>query len=359
MIRGVCQKGGSTYRRFKVKGADGKWRDQYVKLPDPDDPQFAAELQRVAKAPPERRAAIRGTIKALVAEFRPVLAKRTMADTTRAAWGYYLGLIEQRYGSGMVAELTRAKCYEIRDSMADEPGKANNFMAKFKALLEFGAERGWLKMNPAAGIALLETGEHEPWPAHVIREALEAAEDPITRLAIVTGLCSGQRISDAIRMMHNWHDWRIMRVRSKKTDTGAVIPMHPLWVAEIQRVERKTAMTLLYDRSGKPFASTEPLQSRIRRLMRQLGYVDGSGQVLYTYHGLSKNACCYLTELGLDEATIGAIVGKTPETVRHYAKEARRWMLAERAAETVLAGRIDGLVGKPCGKSARGDNGAL
>jgi predicted transcriptional regulator len=78
------------------------------------------------------------------------------------------------------------------------------------------------------------------------------------------------------------------------------------------------------------------------------------GQALYTFHGLSKNAICYLTELGLDEATIAAIVGKTPETVRHYAKEARRWMLAERAASTVIAGRIDGLVGKSArwGKSA-------
>jgi hypothetical protein len=39
--------------------------------------------------------------------------------------------------------------------------------------------------------------------------------------------------------------------------------------------------------------------------------------------------------------------------VRHYAKEARLWMLAERAAETVIAGRIERLVGKsaPMGES--------
>jgi predicted transcriptional regulator len=80
--------------------------------------------------------------------------------------------------------------------------------------------------------------------------------------------------------------------------------------------------------------------------MKQLGYVDEEGKPLYSFHGLSKNAICYLTELGLDEGTIGALVGKTPETVRHYAKEARLWMLAERAAETVIAGRIERLVGK-------------
>jgi hypothetical protein len=128
-----------------------------------------------------------------------------MADATRSAWAYYLGLIEDQHGMRRVADLERSHCYRIRDGMADEPGKANNYMAKFKALLEFGAERGWIKVNPAAGIALLETGEHEPWPAHVLREALAAAS-PMLRLAIVTGLCSGQRISDAIVMQHGWHD---------------------------------------------------------------------------------------------------------------------------------------------------------
>jgi hypothetical protein len=42
MIPGVCQKGGSTYRRFKVKRRR-QVGDQYVKLPDPSDP---ASLRR-------------------------------------------------------------------------------------------------------------------------------------------------------------------------------------------------------------------------------------------------------------------------------------------------------------------------
>jgi hypothetical protein len=345
MIPGVCQKGGSTYRRFRVRLPDGRWGDQYVKLPDPSDPRFAAELARVnGKVVPRARPET-GTVAALIAEMRPVLAKRPMAATTRGAWAYYLDLIGAQHGHRQVRDLERSHCYTIRDSMADNPGKSNNYMSKFKALLEFGAERGWIASNPAAGIPLLETGEHAPWPGHVLREALEKAE-PMLRLAIITGLCSGQRISDAILMQHGWHDGRIMRLRSKKTDTGAVIPMHPLWVAEIAAMPRKS-VTLLYDRSGKPFRDTDRIQARLRRLMRSLGHVDERGQALYTYHGLSKNACCYLTELDLSDETIGAIVGKTAETVRHYAKEARRWMLAERAAAAVIAGRIEGLVGKP------------
>lgn len=342
MIPGVCQKGGSTYRRFRVK-QNGKWGDLYVKLPDPSDPRFAEELARV-NAKPERAKSVAGSIAALIAEFRPVLAAKTMADATRRDWAYYLGLIEKQHGKRIVAELRRSTCYKVRDKMISEPGKANNYMAKFKALLEFAAERDWIEDNPAARIPLFDTGEHDPWPKHVLAEAIEEA-DPILRLAIISGLCSGQRVSDVIKMQHGWHDGRLMHVRSKKTDTPAVIPMHPLWLGEIGKVERK-AVTLLYDRFGKPFSGPDRIQERIRRLMHKLGHVDDDGQLLYTFHGLSKNAICYLTELGLDENTIEAIVGKTPETIRHYAKEARRWMLAERAADTVIAGRIERLVGK-------------
>lgn len=343
MIPGCCQKGGSTYRRFRVKLPDGRWGDQYVKLPDPSDPLFAEELARV-NAKPERVKPAKGTIAALIAEFRPILAKREMADRTREAWAYYLGLIEAKHGKRIVSDLERSHCYKIRNGMIDQPGKANNYMAKFKGLLEFGAEQGWIKDNPAKGIPLFDTDEHEPWPAYVLAECLDEA-DPILRLAIVSGLCSGQRVSDVIRMQHGWHDGRIMTVRSKKTDTEAVVPMHPLWIAEIGKVDRK-AVTLLYDRFGKPFSGPDRIQERIRRLMHRLGHVDEEGQLLYTFHGLSKNAICYLTELGLDESTIEAIVGKTPETIRHYAKQARRWMLAERAANKVIRGRFDKLVGK-------------
>lgn len=57
--------------------------------------------------------------------------------------------------------------------------------------------------NPAAGIAPLKLGEREPWPADLLLRALATAS-PMLRLAIVTGLCSGARISDVIKMQHGW-----------------------------------------------------------------------------------------------------------------------------------------------------------
>lgn len=350
LIPGVCQKNGITYRRFKEK-RDGKWKDVYVHLPDPSDPRFAEALARVNRKGPAREKAASGTIRALIIEKRKQLAKVEMADTTRSAWAYYLGLIEQQHGKRLVSDLRRAHCYRIRDGMADTPGKANNYMAKFKALLEFACERDWIPINPAKDIPQLDGGEHEPWPVALLEAALEKAS-PMLRLAIISGLCSGQRVSDVIRMQHGWHDGHFMELRSKKTDTPAVIPMHPFWLAAIEAMPR-SAVTLLYDRSGKPFTGPDRIQERIRRLMTDLGEVDEEGRARFTFHGLGKNAICYLTELGLSEDTISAITGKTPETVRYYAKNARRWMLARQAAPKVLRGRFGGLVGNIAGNGGK------
>ncbi len=338
MIPGVCQKKGITYRRFRVKLPDGRWGDHYIRLPDPTDPLFAEALARVnAKPIATIGQAAPGSMAALAAEFRAVLANKPMADDTRRAWAYYLDLIVEQHGSKLVADLRKARVFKIRDDMAATPGKANNYLAKLRSLLEFALDRDWIRVNPAKGVPGLETGEHDPWPADVLTTVLSKAS-PMVRLAIISALYSGQRVSDLIRMQHGWHDGRIMEiVSSKKTKTYTPIPMAAEWIAEIKKLPRK-AVTILYDRHGKPFADPNRLQESLRRLMRSLGYVDKDGAALYTLHGLGKNACCYLAEQGLSDTEISAVTGKTPETVRHYAKRARVYMIALGAADRVTAG---------------------
>ena len=182
----------------------------------------------------------------------------------------------------------------------------------------------WRCDNPAAGITPLEIGEHEPWPADVLDRALEAGS-PLMRLAIVTGLCSGARIGDCLRMQHGWHDDRIIQLRASKNKADVAIPMHPLWLAELAKVPRMR-VTLLYDRTGKPFSEPKIVQERMRRLIEEIDsprYLRNGKLRLYSFHGLRKNAACYLAELGLSDAEIGAICGMTPQAVRHYTKRAR------------------------------------
>ena len=89
------------------------------------------------------------------------------------------------------------------------------------------------------------------------------------------------------------------------------------------------------------FSDTDIVQERVRRLMEQLGsptYETNGSQSGYSFHGLGKNAACYLAELGLSEDEIGIICVMTPETVWHYTKRKNNLMIAQGIALRVRRG---------------------
>lgn len=341
-MKGVCQKGGRTYFRRKVAGTD-----HYIRLPDPSDPEFAAAYARVRSDAPARRGAAAGTLAALVSAYRASSSYRSIrSPATRRNYDRYLSMIETEDGHRTVRSATPYLVGRMRDRYQESPGKANNWLNVFKTIMGWATLNDWRRDNPAAPVKMLPIGEHEPWPADVLTRALAEAS-PMLRLAIVTGLCSGARIGDVIRMQHGWHDGRIMEFVTSKNRAHVAVPMHPTWLAELAG-QRRSAVTLLYDRSGKPFASTKILQGRIRRLMHDIGgptYVSNGRERGYSFHGLRKNACCYLAELGLNDREIGTITGMTPETVRHYTKRAKALMIAQGTAERVMRGDVVALKG--------------
>jgi hypothetical protein len=328
-LPGVCMKGGRLYFRRKVSG-----RDTYLRLPGLEDPRFAEAYARAARPDAERKRPGAGSLAALVAAYVNSSDFRNIgSDKTRRNRRYYLDLIVAEHGHRSVVGCRPSDVRKMRDAYAEMPGKANNWLATFKVLMNFAALNDWRKDNPAREVKALDGGEHEPWPAAVLDKALASA-DPILRLAIVTGLCSGARISDVIRMQHGWHDGRMMQFTTKKKvgkrhqGVDVAVPMHSLWLAELAKVPR-SAVTLLYE--------------RVRRLMGAIGsptYLSNGKARLYSFHGLRKNAACYLHELGLSDTEIGSICGMTPDTVRHYTKRARALMVARGAADRVTRGDV-------------------
>ncbi|PTW47371.1 hypothetical protein C8J25_10386 [Sphingomonas faeni] len=72
------------------------------------------------------------------------------------------------------------------------------------------------------------------------------------------------------------------------------------------------------------------------RIAREMIREDAS----FSFHGLRKNACCYLVECGINDSEIGEILGMSPEMVRHYSKRARALMVARGAADRMTGGKI-------------------
>jgi len=73
----------------------------------------------------------------------------------------------------------------------------------------------------------------------------------------------------------------------------------------------------------------------------------------WVFHGVRKNAVCMLFELGCTEDQVSAIVGMSPQMVRHYAKEISKFRRARDAMKLLEKGwatqRVHVLgAAKPC-----------
>jgi integrase len=348
-LKNVTEKKGLLYFRRKIAG-----KDTYHRLPPLDHPDFLSEYRRLSQDAPARTAATPGTFAALVEAMRASPEWRAKDIKTRTNQSRYLDMIAADHGHRTVKGVRPVHVYKMRDAFADTPGKANNWLSVFRSLMKLAVRMDLRSDNPAQDVPVFATGEHEPWPADLLRVCLEEAT-PMTRLAIVTGLCSGQRIGDCIRMQYGWIDGGIMgpftqeKVRRDGTTKDVAVPMHGFWTEELAKLPRK-AVTLLYDRTGRPFTSTSALQERLRDLMAKPAVQEVHADLVarevisegdtFTFHGLRKNACCYLLELGLSDSDVGSILGMSSEMVRHYGKRARALMIARRAADTVTGGKI-------------------
>lgn len=344
---------GNLYFRRKVAG-----KDTYHRLPPIDDPAFLGEYHRLAAADMIADQPATGTLAALIVAHRASAEFRGNDIKTRANQVRYLDMIKAEHGHRLVRQIRPQHVYIMRDAMAATPGKANNWLSVFKGLMKTAERIGMRNDNPARDVPILAIGEHEPWPADLLTVCLEAAT-PMTRLAIVTGLCSGQRIGDAIRMQYGWISDDIMEFTQQKRRKGratkdVAVPMHPFWLDEIAKLPRR-AVTLLYERTGAPFKTTGALQERLRSLMAKPAVQQVIADLVaretiapgttFSFHGLRKNACCYLLEAGLNDSEVGEILGMSPEMVRHYGKRARALMIARGAAERVTGGKIVHLPG--------------
>lgn len=349
----VQQKGAYFYFRRKLAG-----RDQYIRIPAPWDTDFDETYERLCQEEEAKAGPKPGTIGALIESYRRSPDFLTeIGDNTRSNRIRYLDYLVENYGDKTVAGVRPVNVYAIRDKLADTPGKANAVVSTFKVLMDFAIRKDMRDTNPADKIKRLELGEHEPWPADLLKVCVEEAT-PMTRLAIITGLCSGQRVSDCIRMQYGWIKGGIMELTQKKTGKEVAIPMHPLWVSELGRIERRS-VTLLYERSGVPFKTTGAIQARLRDLMASKAVREVHADLVarelidadqtFSFHGLRKNACCYLLELGLADTSVGSILGMSTEMVRHYGKRTRALTIAREAAKKVRSGKIMAL---PVGKAS-------
>jgi hypothetical protein len=152
-----------------------------------------------------------------------------------------------------------------------------------------------------------------------------------------------------MRIQYGWISDGIMGRFKQKTGRIVAVPMHPLWAEELAKLPRKS-VTLIYDRAGTPFGTTGAIQSRMsgsmatEQVQKVMAHVVAREMIpegqTSVFRGLSKNACCCLLEMGLNDNQGGSMLGMSPDMVRHYGRRSCALMTAQSAAATVKGGKL-------------------
>lgn len=302
----------------------GKLRDGkkvYARLPDLRDPKFSGSHAAMMGHRNRGHRAEVMRLPKLIDLFQRSPAYRGLSDSSKRLYDIYLRKLEKLLPTAPVAEITRGDMRKLFDGMADTPGAANAFLSTASALFSWGAGREYLTANPCDGIDQFPSGEHEPWPQHIVDAALISVNAE-ARLLVHLLLYTGQRIGDVLGMAWNDISGDHIAVRQRKTKKALRIRMHKRLRAELESQKRRGVLICTAE-NGRPLTDQSA-----RYLLQKFAKALGAHVVP---HGLRKNAVNELLAAGCSIAETSAITGQTLRMVEHYAKGRNQETLGDSA----------------------------
>lgn len=320
-IKTVRPKRGGTYYYFDTGQLNATGGKIYAPLPDRADPTFWTVYARLKSARDQRQdIPVQLMLTGLVDLYQKSERWRKLKPGTQRLYEIYLRNLAQSFNTAPADAIERRDMMSLIDAMADRPGAANLQLKIASALFAWGRSRGHITARPCEDIDLFEMGEHEPWPADLIKAGL-ASDDDLVRLAVHLLYFTGQRIGDVTKM--RWSDFADGRIDivQEKTGTRISIPPHPA-LAEILARTPKAGLTILAV-DGKP-VDRQTVRGRLQRWATSQGHD-------IVPHGLRKNAVNALLESGCSAAETAAITGQSLQLVEHYAKARDGRKLADAA----------------------------
>jgi hypothetical protein len=332
-----------------AKDASGGWgwlfvdvTDRRHPLPAPADcVAFWTAVDKAEDIGRKLKAGIRKTFAALIIEFKENAAySADISDATREQYDRYMGMIEEAWGDDPVESLEATTIQNILDkAFKDTPAAGRVFRSTLSRIVSWGIPRGYRKDNPVDHTERRDSsGTYSPWTPEAFDLFFTHARLDL-HAAVYSGLFTGQRKVDILKMVRPREGSDEMPVRAQKTDNLVPVQIHSEYrkVIDAQLIDPDNPQVLLHLRAdGQPW-TYEGFKTAWGREMEkpELAVMQ---EKRWTFHGLRKNAVCMLLEVGCTEDQVGAIVGMSPAMVRHYAKEVSKFRLARSAMKLLETG---------------------
>lgn len=214
-----------------------------IRLPDPSDPTFLAEYEKARRGgavAPARR-----TWKALIQLYRESTAWSDKAERTKKDYGLVLDWIAATIGDLDPAAIQTPHIVRMRDEQGRARRRFANYIVQvMRVLLGFGRENGWVTVNAAEDVKLLqkprsEADLHRPWTAdELTKVCAAAAPGTAARTLIELELGLGQRTGDVVG--YRWEMCRDSHFVLRQGKTGSSTCTRPIALPPISTASSGT-----------------------------------------------------------------------------------------------------------------------
>lgn len=340
-------------RAVRTRRADGSeatyWycRLTGARLPDINDPGFAAAVARVRKLPLPKHEP--GTIGALLADWRASHEWAVTSASTKESRNRYLRALEvPEYLTRQAVDLSpadfrklRSDLLDMRDAIARERGvgAASVFGQAIGSLFAWAVDRGRMAASPMTRLKSLGGGHIPAWPEADALHAMQKWPEPLRR-AVVLNYHLGQRRGDLTTLRWTAYDPQrgiitLMpeKTRRKREATGKgplrlIVSSDLAWELRRWREEYPEADFILMRPGGRPWTKGA-LSMAVREQLQKEGWDTKRG-----LHGLRRLRAQMLREAGNSDGEIGAAQGwDSARTVRLYTEGADQERMARAALD--------------------------
>jgi len=302
---------GRVYGYFDTGQRDKDGKRIYAPMGRMDDPAFGSRYAAMLGHRTRReRAGALITVPMLVGLFQKSEKYRSLAKASRASYDIYLNMFAEGMPTAPAGEIERRDILLLMDRLADRPAAANIALGAIASMYKWSRDRHTAN-DPCSGIERFATGEHQPWPDHVLDAAL-SCDDETVKLAVHLLYYTAQRIGDVCGM--RWPDIHgdTISLRQQKTGKALDIPLHRALRDMLAKTPRHGLFIL--SRPNGSGMGHWLVRGRIKTWLTKQG-AD------LVPHGLRKNAVNALLEAGCSVAETSAISGQSFAMVEYYARK--------------------------------------
>lgn len=318
MPRGIqtVRKNGREYHYYAPGRGTDRAGDRVALGKDAQDPLFWQKLRKAKGEHGTRN----GSFAALIAAYRASPEFSRLRPVSQKDYTPYLDRLDRAAGDRLVADMTSADVYELRDAMQATPVAANYMLTILRTLIKWGIPRKYRTDNPVIGVERIQVDDNgaRPWPEEGYAFVMAHAPMMLRRAAYL-GRSTGQRAGDLVRMRpcDLAGDGITLKI-GKKRETEHFVPLTTANMAEIQSWGVTDLDLFLKSPAGGTLTAHH--LGNIWRRWRASKKAEPIAGLVMTLHGLRATAVVDRQMKGTPDNGIADELGLSVQMVRRYSR---------------------------------------